>query len=323
MVHLSAISILCPILFREFVSTYHKTYASDAEFDTRREIFCDNYEFINAHNAKNDVSYKLDINEFADLTLDEFQAIYTPSPISMDSTNNVYDETDYDANSGGKKPLPLEFDWRTDHHVSEVKNQAQCGSCWSFATTGSIEAHYSVYKGEKVSLSEQELVDCSYMYGNLGCSGGMVDRAYRYAKRFGLSSEKSYAYQASNHLCKFKTMSSGANKTFITGWQYVGPFNETRLTETLYNVGPIAVAIDASGDGFRFYKSGVFDNCGYQLNHAVLLVGYGVENGQDYYIIKNSWGATYGDKGYIKISRGKHLMGTCGVATIPIYPQVV
>jgi C1A family cysteine protease len=111
-------------------------------------------------------------------------------------------------------------------------------------------------------------------------------------------------------------------KYTITGWNSVESFNETRLVEVLANVGPISVALDASSKEFRFYKNGVMDTCGIQLNHAVLLVGYGTEDGQDYFKIKNSWGETYGDEGYIKISRNKHYMGTCGVASIPVYPLV-
>lgn len=318
MVHLSAISILCPVLFKEFISTYNKVYDTETEYNKRLEIFCKNYEFIDNHN-RNDVTFSLDINQFADLTAEEFNSLYTPAPILLNQNSDFdVDDIVYD-----KFTLPKNFDWREDNHVSAVKNQAICGSCWTFSTTGSIESHYSIYKNEKVLLSEQELVDCSWMYGNLGCSGGMVDRAYRYIKRFGLSSEKDYPYTAKDNVCKFKSIMKSDNKTFITGWKNVQPLNETRLTETLYNIGPIAIAIDASGDAFRFYKSGIYDNCGYNLNHAVLLVGYGVENGQEYYTIKNSWGETYGDKGYIKVARGKHPWGTCGLAMMPNFPIVV
>jgi len=319
MVHLSAISILCPVLFKEFISTYNKVYDSETEYNKRLEIFCKNYEFINNHNSQNDITFSLDVNEFADLTTDEFNSLYIPSSIIL----NQNSEFNIDDNIYDKFELPRDFDWRDEDHVSNVKNQARCGSCWSFSTTGSVESHYSIYKKEKLLLSEQELVDCSWPYGNLGCSGGMVDRAYRYVKRFGLSSEESYPYTAEDNLCKFKSAMKSDNKTFITGWKNVQPFNETRLTETLYNIGPIAIAIDASGDAFRFYKSGIYDNCGYNLNHAVLLVGYGIEDEQEYYTIKNSWGETYGDKGYIKVARGKHLWGTCGLAMMPNYPIVV
>lgn len=320
MVHISsftAIPLMCPILFQEFIEKFHKSYSSDVELNMRQNIFCKNYDFIQSHNSKNDIEFILDINEHADLTNEEFKNLFT-SPIDMNTIQtNAYDPTVY------TKPLPDSFDWRDYNHVSVVKNQGHCGSCWTFSTTGSIESHLSIHRGEKVLLSEQELVDCSWMYANLGCSGGMVDRAYRYVKRFGLSTEDSYPYTAENHMCKYKSsFGDKTNKTFITNWYDVLPLNETRLTETLYNVGPIAVAIDASAPEFRFYKSGVYNKCGINLDHAVLLVGYGKEDGKDYYTIKNSWGETYGDSGYIKISRGLHHFGTCGVAMMPSFPLV-
>lgn len=320
MVHIisTTITLLCASLFQDFTAKYHKSYSTEQEKDLRMQIFCNNYEFILKHNSRNDVNYFLDINKFADLTDDEFNQIHS-SPLNMESYEpNIwgYDDTVY------SKQLPKNFDWRNEHHVSVVKNQGHCGSCWTFSTTGAIESHLSIYKNQKVLLSEQELVDCSWMYANMGCSGGSVDRAFRYVKRFGLSTEDDYPYTAENHMCKLKTMSSSTNKTFISKWLDVTPFNETRLTETLYNVGPISVAIDASSKEFRFYKSGIFDECGYNLDHAVLLVGYGTEGDKDYYTIKNSWSDTYGDEGYIKISRGVHSFGTCGITMMPSFPVI-
>lgn len=312
MVHLAftAATLMCPIFFQEFIKTFNKSYSSDVELNIRQTIFCQNYEFIQNHNAKNSHTYTLGVNEHADLSDEEFGRLFT-TPIDLNMVeSNTYDDTVY------TKPLPLSYDWR-DKILISVKNQQQCGSCWAFSTTGSIESHVAIYRGENVLLSEQELVDCSWMYANLGCSGGMVDRAFRYVKRFGLSTEEFYPYTAKNHMCKLDTFSSKNNKTFITNWLDIVPFNETRITETLYNRGPISVAIDAGSRAFRFYKSGVFDDCGYTLNHAVLLVGYGTEDGVDYYIIKNSWGKTFGDNGYIKLIRGKYKAGTCGLGMIP------
>ncbi len=319
MVQLAATSIyiLCPILFKEFTLQYHKTYLSDVEMNMRQDIFCKNYEFIQNHNSANNADFLLDVNEYTDLTDNEFSRMFT-APININDIEiNEYDSTIY------TKPLPDSFDWRDDGHVSIIKNQGQCGSCWTFGTTGAVEAHLSIHKNEKILLSEQELVDCSWIYANLGCNGGLVDRAYRYIVRFGLSTEENYPYTAQNHMCKYNTMRDKINKTFISNWYDVSPLNETRLTETLYNMGPISVAIDASSKEFRFYKSGIFNKCGYNLDHAVLLVGYGQnENGDLYYTLKNSWGETFGDQGYIKISRGINHFGTCGVAMTPSYPIV-
>ena len=289
---------------------YNKSYTSPIEYNNRQNIFCNNYDFIKSHNMKNTNSYTLGINEHADLSDDEFSSLFTSSPIYSLGLNK-YDDTEY------PDFLPSSHDWAVDGHVSPIKNQQQCGSCWAFSTTGAIESHMSIYKGEKISLSEQELVDCSWMYANMGCSGGMVDRAYRYVKRFGLATEDMYPYTAKNHICKMDSFTSKINKTFITDWLDIIPFNETKITLALYNRGPVNVAIDAGSKEFRFYKSGVFDNCGYNLNHAVLVTGYGIENGVHYYTIKNSWGTTFGDNGYIKLLKNKYRGGTCGLALVP------
>lgn len=317
MVYISAFKLMCPLLFQKFITEYGKVYKNDSEYNLRKEIFCSNYEYIENHNSQNDVSFKLDINEYADLTDLEFRKMFT-SPISLNEIEREPNNVDNTLYNGD---MPSSWDWRDEGHVSVVKNQGRCGSCWSFSTTGSIESHLSIYKNETVLLSEQELVDCSWMYANMGCSGGMVDRAYRYIKRFGLVPENDYPYDAKNHMCKLNVIQK-SQKYYVTGWVDVQPFNETRLTETLYHKGPIAVAIDASSKEFRFYKSGVFNKCGLDLDHAVLLVGYGVEDDKPYYTIKNSWGEQYGDKGYIKISRGEREFGTCGITMVPSFPLV-
>lgn len=316
--------MVCPSLFTEFVNKYNKHYLSNIEYHIRERIFCDNYEFIYNHNLQDNHTYVLDVNEFTDLTHDEFINTLT-APIAQLMNDKNENEKIYDTNTYTNK-LPETFDWRDNGHVSIVKNQGQCGSCWAFSTTGVIESHLSIYKNMTVLLSEQELVDCSWMYANLGCSGGLVDNAFKYVRRFGLATEDEYNYYARNRVCKIKYLSSHANTTHITGWFDVQANNETRLTETLYNVGPISVAIDASSKEFRFYKSGVFDKCGTSLDHAVLLTGFGVENGNEYYTIKNSWGDSYGDSGYIRIARGRHAqggVGTCGITMSPSYPTVV
>ena len=323
MVYITAVAAVaamtCPLVFQQFMTTYNKVYKSPEEHAQRQAIFCSNYEFIEHHNAQNDESFKVGVNEFADLTDKEFNLMYTHTmeDTFLDNSGDI-DERKYGSE------LPKSVDWVSQGHVSPVKNQGQCGSCWSFSATGVLESHFSIYKNESLLLSEQELVDCSYFYGNLGCGGGMPTRAFRYIKRFGITTEKEYPYDAKNHLCK-KLTHDYKEKYTITGWKNIEPFNETRLMDVAYNIGPISVGLDASSKEFRFYKSGVMDKCGIMINHAVLLVGYGTDeaSGEDYFTIKNSWGETYGDKGYIKISRGKHPMGTCGVTATASYPIVV
>jgi cathepsin L len=313
-------ALVCAALFQNFVAQYHKVYHDAAEYNYRQHIFCDNAEYIDTSNAVNANSYTLDINQFADLTDSEFELLYTSKPhmdtMSFEVDNNTIDHEIYLSTD-----IPASFDWRDSDHVTPVKNQAACGSCWAFSAVAGVEAHTSIYKHKTVSLSEQELVDCSWLYGSMGCLGGEVNRAFAYIKKNGLTTESKYPYVARNQFCKNfgKTI---ANKTFISDWKNVQPMNETRMVDVLFHVGPLNVAVAASSRDFKFYKSGILDKCGVQLDHAVLVVGYGVENGNEYFIIKNSWGETYGENGYIRISRNRHIGGTCGVATMPSYPIV-
>lgn len=307
--------LLCSVAFQNFTKQYNKTY-SDDEYNIRESIFCQNYNFITQHNLEYEPTLSLAINEFADWTDTEFSNKYTHT-IPQNETNEYtqYDDMEYDDN------VPGSFDWRDKGHVSPIKDQASCGSCWAFSTTGAIESHLSIYKQQNTTLSEQELVDCSRLYFNFGCSGGLVDRAFRYVVRRGITTEANYPYTARDHLCK---VPKDSDRVYIKSWLDVKPSNEDQLTKTLYHRGPISVAIDASSKQFRFYKSGVITSCGTQLNHAVLLVGYGVnEDGQLYYTIKNSWGTIYGDNGYVRLSRGDHKDGTCGVALTPSFPIIV
>jgi C1A family cysteine protease len=313
-------ALVCAALFQNFVAQYHKVYHDAAEYNYRQHIFCDNAEYIQTSNAANDNSYTLDVNQFADLTDNEFESLYT-SKTHMDTMSfDIADDTvNHDVYSS--TDIPISFDWRDSGHVTPVKNQAACGSCWAFSAVAGVEAHTSIYKQKTVSLSEQELVDCAWLWACFGCGGGEVNRAFGYIKKNGLRSESKYPYVAHNQFCK-NFGQTITNKTFISDWKNVQPMNETRMVDVLFHVGPLNVAVAASSRDFKFYKSGILDKCGIELDHAVLVVGYGVENGKEYFIIKNSWGETFGENGYIRISRNRHMGGTCGVATMPSYPIV-
>ena len=200
--------------------------------------------------------------------------------------------------------LPSSVDWRTKGAVTPVKDQGNCGSCWSFSATGAMESLSFISGRGLPSLSEQQLVDCSGSYGNYGCGGGLMDNAFRYVRDKGITTEKAYAYTATDQSCK---ATCGYYK--ISGYNDVPAGIDLQLAAAI-NQQPVSVAVDASN--FQFYSSGVFNYCANSLNHGILAVGYT----SSYWIVKNSWSAGWGESGYIRMSRGN----TCGILNMASYP---
>jgi len=300
--------------------TYEKQYAADEE-PTRRAIWEDNIEIIRKHNLEADLglhTYTLGMNKYGDMTLKEFVKQMNGLDLSLNlSFSGTCDK--FVAPANFKRPDTV--DWRTQGYVTPIKDQKQCGSCWAFSTTGSLEGQHFAKTKQLVSLSEQNLVDCSTKYGNFGCRGGLMDNAFKYIKEnMGIDTEASYMYKAVDGTCKFEAANVGATDT---GCKDIKQLSEDDLQDAIATVGPVSVAIDAAHSSFQLYKSGVYNEAAcsqQQLDHGVLAVGYGSVNGQDYYIVKNSWGLSWGNEGYIWMTRNKN--NQCGIATLASYPTV-
>ena len=276
--------------FDQWKKDFGVTYNQDENI-FRRLIFEENVAKIIKHNADNTQTYEMGINQFTGLTEAEFVANYLGSwapegiekievqEVSMRDTNDV--------------------DWTTKGGVSQIKNQGQCGSCWAFSATGVVESYALVKLGKSVNLSEQQLVDCTRNMGNYGCNGGWPYNALKYIQTKGIATEEEYPYTARDGTCK---KDGGDFK--INGYSQAKSCGD--MINSL-NTEPLSVTVDASR--WSSYRAGVFTNCGTSINHAVLLVGAT----QDYYKVKNSWGTSWGENGYIRI--GNPGQNTCGICT--------
>ena len=304
-------------LFHHFTKNFQKDYSIDT-FDQKFEVFKDNVNFIYKHNQNENKTYTLGINQFSDLTNDEFKKLF-----NFDFNKDLELKAECDKMVFSNVFTPVSIDWRQKGAVTNVKDQGQCGSCWSFSSTGALEGIYSIINNKLYSFSEQELVDCSsgFEYGNHGCNGGLMDGAFRYTIDHGLCKEEEYPYTAKKGSCE---SSSCTPIIKISKCFDVPPNNELALREAV-SFQPVSVAIEADTRYFQSYKSGVLtgDACGTNLDHGVLVVGYGTENGQDYWLVKNSWSSSWGDGGYVKIGRSDSTdsLGVCGIAMQPSYPS--
>ncbi|XP_021368888.1 cathepsin L1-like [Mizuhopecten yessoensis] len=304
--------------FFNFKQSFGRGYETKEE-QSRFNTFSKNLDVIREHNKKyqrGEKSFYLGINNFTDMELEEFvqyNGLLKRKPVKTSDCGKFLEPNFL--------TLPEEVDWRTKGYVTPVKNQGQCGSCWSFSSTGALEGQHFRKAHKLVSLSEQQLVDCSNDYGNNGCDGGLMDQAFDYIRDIGgLESEGEYPYKAKDKKCHFN---STEIKAKCTGCMDIESGDEDNLKKAVGSVGPISVAIDASHQSFQLYKSGVYneENCSSdQLDHGVLAVGYGTDDGSDYWLVKNSWDTVWGEDGYIKMARNQGNM--CGIATQASYPTV-
>ncbi|XP_010456317.1 PREDICTED: thiol protease aleurain [Camelina sativa] len=299
--------------FARFTHRYGKKYQNVEEMKLRFSIFKENLDLVRSTNKKG-LSYKLAVNQFADLTWQEFERNKLGAAQNCSATLKG-------SHKLTEAALPETKDWREDGIVSPVKNQGGCGSCWTFSTTGALEAAYHQAFGKAISLSEQQLVDCAGAFNNYGCNGGLPSQAFEYIKsNGGLDTEEAYPYTGKDETCKFSAENIGVQ---VLDSVNITLGAEDELKHAVGLVRPVSIAFEVV-NSFRLYKSGVYtsDHCGstpMDVNHAVLAVGYGVEDGVPYWLIKNSWGADWGDKGYFKMEMGKNM---CGIATCASYPVV-
>lgn len=292
-------------------------YPHKAEHDYRFEIFKDNMEEIKRHNAEGHTWTK-GITQFADMTAEEFVA-HTKRCFLEDKKLEPIDF--FDAPEG-YSPKASGVDWVDAGAVTPVKNQGSCGSCWAFSTTGAIEGACQISSGTLTSLSEQNLVDCDHT--DAGCNGGLMDYAFEFVQENGgLCSEADYHYQARKN---WRCQENGCTKHGqITGYTDVRSRSTSALEAALDNQ-PVSIAIEADQATFQLYDGGVLteSGCGTNLDHGVLAVGYGTDNGVDYWKVKNSWGSSWGESGYIRLCRncGKNNgAGQCGLLGQPSYPH--
>lgn len=298
--------------FQDFIHKYNKKYDSIENFLERFDVFQKNKIFIDKLNTAN-LNYTLGVNQFADISEKEYFQKVDFARIGKNKCKKQVTISTSD--------IPSEWDWRDHNAVTPVKNQGQCGSCWSFSTTGAVEGAWAIHTKDLVSLSEQQLVDCSKSYGNHGCYGGLMDNAFTYIIDNGICSENEYSYTAtSNGQCN-----ACEEVATISSCYDVTPNNQLHLKDAVAN-GPVSIAIEADTKTFQFYKSGVLtdESCGTNLDHGVLIVGYGEEGETPYWLVKNSWGEEWGEEGYIKILRSdsENDPGICGIAMQPSYPLI-
>jgi len=280
-------------LWAHWKTKNNKKYGTEDGY--RLTVFYQNYQKVMTHQKNPSKTYNMGFTKFMDLTKDEFKARYLSVKAVTPATHVKILPT---------VNLAADVDWRTKGAVTPVKDQGQCGSCWAFSTTGSLEGLSKISGKGLQSFSEQQLVDCSTSQGNQGCNGGLMDYGFTYVQSNGITLESKYPYTAVDGTC---SATGGAFK--IGGFVDVSAGDVDQLAAAV-NQQPVSIAVDA--ENWQMYSSGVFSDCDTNLDHGVLLVGYTA----DAWIVKNSWADSWGENGYIRLARGN----TCGMANSASYP---
>jgi len=288
--------------FEHFMVEFERNYVSQNEYFMRRSIFEENLRKVNEINSRSDLTWRAAVNDFADKLESEKESqrgfkrvseLVTPKARNLQGT--PYSAKDY----------PASLDWRTKNVLNAPKNQRACGSCWAFAAVAVLESRYAIKSGKLESFSEQQLVDCApnphKCGGTGGCEGSDQPLAFDYMRAIGgIALETEYEYHAHDETCKDSTVNKV--ETGVAGFNLVEPNSVDALMEAIQS-GPVTISVDATT--WSAYGKGVFQSsdCGAEINHAVTLVGYGEEDGQKYWIVRNSWGSSWGEQGHIRLAR--------------------
>lgn len=338
---LVALSLLCCAValptpeehtFDNFRARFGKSYATSEESSRREAIFNANLVKIEQHNADPRWTYTLGVNQFADLTSEEFGRLYAKG-LDHHADADLFSSSIRDGSADlPVESLPEQLDWRTKGVVTPPKNQGGCGSCWAFSTAETLESHIAIKTGKLMVFSPQEYVSCApnpnHCGGIGGCDGSIQPLGFKYAQEKGITLEKSYPYQGETGTCDPSKIKSVAS---ISGYETLPTNNYTALMNAVVNVGPIAIS--AAAEPWQLYQGGVYNgNCGTDVDHAIQLVGYGVQGNSTssrqllggggsgsgpYWLVRNSWGASWGEKGYIRIQRHGEGQEPCAEDTTP------
>jgi len=304
--------------FTNFQERFSKKYGDIQELENRFQIFRTNLRNIILHNLDHTQNFTMGMNQFTDLTPKEFKDQYAGG---LKTEVGTYGCKSFSSSANG---APVSIDWTTKSVVNHVRDQGQCGSCWAFATTANAESVWAISTGKLLDLSEEYLVDCATGVGyfNMGCNGGQPDSALKYMITNGQCSEASYPYTAKDGACQ-KCTSAGVT---FSSCSDVKPNDQVSLKAAV-SKQPVVIAIEADTRYFQSYSTGILTDgikCGTKLDHAVEIVGYGTDNGIDYWKVRNSWGTSWGEVGYVRIQKTSSTndIGVCGIAAEPSFISV-